>query len=131
MKTQAIITLLLLCALCGVRCKKQDDPCAYDKCDPRRKTIKVAENSKARVSVLSIRHPDVWVLVADGIIGYDGPIFDGPDIVVPCNMPDSLKIMDLKVTFSGDLKSSCDEYGPSLSTIYHSNLRMIKSRQQQ
>lgn len=123
-------TCLLTALVIVFGCKKPEtDPCVYEKCDPRKKTVKTATNTKAVVSVLDSRHPDIWVLVSEeGIIGSSHPTYDGPDIVVPCNLPDSLKVMGQKVLFSGELKPSCDDFEPGFSIIYYSNLQSIKTR---
>ncbi len=89
--------------------------------------MKVAQNEGGRISVLSSEYPDVWVIVVDGIVGEKGPIFDGPDVVVACNLPDTLEVEGLRVVFSGELKSTCDDFGPSSSSsaIYYSVLSQI------
>ena len=120
--------LVLLTVIFGCE-KPETDPCAYEKCDPRKKTVKTATNSKARISVLDSCHPDIWVLVSEeGIIGSKYPAYDGPDIVVPCNLPDSLKVMGRKVLFSGKLKPSCNDFEPGFSIVYYTNLQSIKTR---
>lgn len=96
-------------------------------CDVARKTVKVAKDVKGRVTVLDVDHPSLWVIVSEqGVIGVPGPVFDGPDIVIPCNMPDSLKKYDLKVVFSGDLKESQDGLPSGTSKLYYSSVTSIR-----
>lgn len=91
--------------------------------------VKVAKDVRGRVSVLDASNPDLWVIVSEqGIIGNPNPIYDGPDIVIPCNLPDSLKRQNLKVIFSGDLKEYKGTAKGWLSTLYNSELTSVKSR---
>lgn len=113
-----VMGLLLMSGSC-----QKDNICEFNGCDIMRPTIKVANQSKGRIAILSAQHPDIWVIVSEeGIIGEDTPIFDGPDIVVVCNFPDSLKISDQRVVFSGELKDSCGDYEGWNSKIYYGYL---------
>lgn len=106
-------------------CQK-DNICEFNGCDVMRPTIKVANQAKGRIAILSKQYPDTWVIVSEeGIIGEDTPIFDGPDIVVVCNFPDSLKISDHRVIFSGELKDSCGDYKAWNSKIYYGYLTSL------
>ena len=127
MKTTLILSAILITGLI-VSCKEDGNTCEYEGCDSRRQTVKVAHEVRGRISVLSSEYPEVWVIVAEGIIGQSGPIFDGPDVVVACNLPDTLKEEGLTVVFSGELKSVCDDFGPpnSSSVVYYSVLSQIK-----
>jgi hypothetical protein len=113
-------------------CKDDLDSCEYEGCDQQRQTIKKAKEVKGRISVFDSQHPNLWVIVSEeGIIGSDAPIFDGPDVVIFCNIPDSLKTNNLRVIFSGELKDSCDDFKPSISEIYYSTITQISSRNDQ
>lgn len=118
-----IITMGLL--LMGGSCQK-DSACEFRGCDTTRPTIKFANQAKGRITILSAQHPDTWAIISEeGIIGEDTPIFDGPDIVVVCNFPDTLKIIDQRVVFSGDLKDSCGDYETWNSKIYYGYLTEV------
>lgn len=96
-------------------------------CDVSRKTVKVARNVQGRVRIFDIDHPNLWVIVSQqGIIGQTGPIFDGPDIVVPCNLPDNMKQNGLLVVFSGDLKDSKNELPTLTNKVYYSQLTNLQ-----
>lgn len=127
LKIDLKLTLLLwVFLISGFGCKENVIPCEYEGCDPKRQTIKIAEEVRGRISVLDSKHPNLWVIVSEeGIIGQEGPIFDGPDIVVACNLPDSLKENGLKVIFSGELKDACDDFKLFNSTLYYSNLTQM------
>lgn len=120
-----LVQFLLLSLI--LSCTDDDqDACEYNGCDIRRQTIKLADNAVGRISVLSQQYPDLWVIVSEeGIIGDDNVLIDGPDIVVICDLPDSLKTNGLKVIFSGDLKNSCKDFEKGLSAIYYSTPTMI------
>lgn len=132
MITNKLIQLFLISSIFACKDDVQiQDGCQYNGCDLKRQTIKLADNAAGRINVLS-KHPDTWVIVSEeGIIGEDGPIYDGPDIVVICNLPDSLKVIGLQVIFSGELKDSCGDFdtwvsknyycSPSQITINHQN----------
>jgi len=116
-----LIQLLLISLIFSCKDDVQiQDGCQYNGCDLKRPTIKTANNAAGRISIFSKQYPDLWVIVSeDGIIGEDGPIYDGPDIVVICNLPDSLKVYDLQVIFSGELKDSCEDFEKGFSEIYY------------
>jgi len=119
-----IITMVLLFSIM-TSCKEQDR-CEYESCDFRRPTIKVADHAKGRIGILSSQYPDTWVIISEeGIIGESTPIFDGPDIVVVCNLPDSLKINDQRVVFSGELKDSCTDFEKWTSKVYYGHLTTV------
>jgi hypothetical protein len=91
--------------------------------------IKSAKDVRGRVSVLDLDNPNTWVIVSEqGIIGNPNPVYDGPDIVIPCNLPDTLKRQDTKVVFSGDLREYKGSARSWLSTLYSSRLTAIKRR---
>ena len=99
---------------------EMQENCIYDGCDSRRKTIKVADNIVGRVSILSQHYPDTWVIISKkGIIGDGNMIYDGSDIIVICNLPDSIKFDGQKVVFSGKLKDSCDDFDKWVGEIYY------------
>ena len=107
-----IFLITVICFMSATSCNDdniQDGQggCQYDGCDLRRQTIKIATNASGRISVLA-KYPDIWAIVSEeGIIGEDDPSFDGPDIVVICSLPDSMKVIGLQVIFSGELKDTC------------------------
>jgi len=126
MKRLTAILISAALILIAARCEEENS-CDYKGCDPRRQTIKVAQNAIGRVAILSAQHPDVWVIVSeDGIIGENSVVFDGPDIVIACNLPDSMKKDGLKVIFSGELKDSCNDYNSFTSIIYYSSTENIQ-----
>lgn len=91
--------------------------------------VKVASNAKGRVARLSAEHPDKWVIVSEeGIIGNPNPIYDGPDIVLVCDFPDSLKVEDQKVIFSGQLTKPCETYETWTSVLYSGRLKDLHIR---
>ena len=110
-----------------VSCQEDENTCQYEGCDSRRQTVKVAQEARGRIGILSSEYPDVWSIVAEGVIGQSEPIFDGPDVIVVCNLPDTLKKEGLLAVFSGELKSACDDFGPPISTsaVYYSILTRI------
>ncbi len=115
--------LLVFGGMLTISCSNEQNPCEFNGCDIMRPTIKVANHAKGRIAILSAQHPDIWVIVSEeGIIGEDKLLFDGPDIVVVCNFPDSLKISDQRVIFSGSLKDSCGDYETWTSKIYYGYL---------
>lgn len=124
-----LIPLLSFILISSLGCEENEGPpsCEYEGCDPKRQTIKIAEEARGRISVLDSNHPNLWVIVSEeGIIGQEGPIFDGPDVVVACNLPDSIKEYGLQVIFSGELKDACGDFEPSNSTIYYSNIKQLQ-----
>lgn len=130
MLTQKILIASCLFML-AVTCKQQEPQSSrlldQSPCSDNRPTVKVAQSVKGRISVLDVDHPDVWVIVSmQGIIGEIRPIFDGPDIAIPCNLDNTFKKNNLEVIFSGSLKDSQGRSPPSLSTIYYSQLTNIQ-----
>ncbi len=116
-----ILLLILLSSLTYCMSNEQTQ-CTYKGCDTQRPTIKNAKHVKGRITTLSGR-PDTWIIVSEeGIVGQNTPIFDGSDIVIACNLADSLKILNQKVIFSGELKDSCDEFKTWTSKVYYSYL---------
>lgn len=98
-------------------------------CEAPGAVIKTANQVRGRISVLDTAHPDLWVIVSEqGIIGNPNPIYDGPDIVLPCNLPDSLKRQDVNVLFSGELRQYQGLLTTWTSTLYNSRLTAIKVR---
>jgi hypothetical protein len=91
--------------------------------------IKTAQQVRGYISVLDADHPDLWVIVSEqGIIGNTNPIYDGPDIVLPCNLPDSLRKQDVRVLFSGELRYYQGPLTAWTSTLYNSRLTAIEVR---
>jgi len=122
--TKSILLLTLFCSLTSCMSNEQI-PCNYVGCDVKRPTIKSANQVKGRITKLT-GHPDTWIIVSEeGIIGQNTPVFDGPDIIIACNLADSLKILNQKVIFSGKLKDSCDEFKAWTSKVYYSYLTEI------
>lgn len=126
---KTLISIVILMIGLNVGCKEERDTCAYEGRDSRRQTVKVAQEARGRVTLIAGENSDFWAIVSEeGIIGQNTPIYDGPDIIVPCNLPDTLKEVDLRVVFSGELKSACDDFASlnSFSTIYYSTLSQIR-----
>ncbi len=124
---EILILFMLLVLSCNNNVK---DSCEYTGCDPQRQTIKIAYEAKGRVEVFSQKFPDLWVIVSEeGIIGDNNAIFDGPDVVIICNLPDSMKIMGRKVIFSGELKSSCEDFERGLSEIYYCSPNLVSFKE--
>ena len=96
--TKYILFMTVFCSLNNCMSNEQT-PCKYVGCDVKRPTIKNANLVKGRITTIS-GHPDTWIIVSEeGIIGQNTPVFDGPDIVIACNLADSLKILNQKVIF--------------------------------
>lgn len=118
---RCILLATLFCSLTNCMSNEQTY-CKYVGCDVKRPTIKNANQAKGRITTLT-GHSDTWIIVSEeGIIGQNTPVFDGPDIVIACNLPDSLKVLNQKVVFSGELKDSCDEIKAWTSKVYYSYL---------
>ncbi|MEN8249809.1 MAG: hypothetical protein ABFS32_12825 [Bacteroidota bacterium] len=123
MKTIQFLIILYLSISCNNETK---DPCQFNGCNSQRQTIKVASNAKGRISTLSQQYPDLWVIVSEeGIIGEESITFDGPDIIIVCNINDSLKVLGQKVIFSGELKDSCNDFEKGVSEIYYCTPKQI------
>ncbi len=126
--TKCLVKCLLIATFfCGLtNCMSiEQTSCKYIGCDVKRPTIKNANQAKGRITTLS-GHPDTWIIISEeGIIGQNAPIFDGPDIVIACNLADSLKILNQKIIFSGELKNSCDEFKSWTSKVYYSYLTEV------
>lgn len=128
LKTIIVKRLLLISLIfcLSIACTEKDSGCIYDECDHRRKTVKIANGSKG--TMLFFPNPDIWMIESrEGIIGSNVPIIDGPDIVVPCNLPEEFKVKGLQVVFSGELKDACDDFNSSLSKFYYSTLVKIET----
>ena len=98
-------------------------------CEAPGAVVKTANDVQGRISVLDTAHPDLWVIVREqGIIGNPNPIYDGPDIILPCNLPDSLKRQDVNVLFSGELRQYQGSLTAWTSILYNSRLTAIKAR---
>lgn len=122
--TKYFLLIILLSNLTNCKSNEQT-PCIYKGCDAERPTIKNAIHAKGRITTLS-GHPEIWIIVSEeGIISENTPIFDGPDIVVICNLADSLKIINQRVIFSGELKDSCNDFEAWTSKVYYSYLTDI------
>ena len=98
-----VVLILLIIGTCSLSCKKtRVNTCEYDMCDLRRKTIMTATNWSGRLGYYNdIRKWAVNVPIQNTI--------DGMRTCIICSdIPDSLKTIGKIVTFSGDLKESCD-----------------------
>ncbi|MBX2965148.1 MAG: hypothetical protein KF845_03315 [Cyclobacteriaceae bacterium] len=122
-----LFVLLIFFSMVAISCSNEQNSCEYTGCDIMRPTIKIANQAKGRITILSAQYPDTWAIISEeGIIGGSTPIFDGPDIVVVCNFPDSLKISGQRVIFSAKLKDSCGDYEPSWnSKVYYGYLSAL------
>ena len=106
-----------------VSCNKSKvNTCEYDICDSRRRTIMTATNWSGPVGYYNdLRKWAVNVPIPNTI--------DGLRTCIICtDFPDSLKIIGKIVTFSGDLKESCDNPKPELrgQEIYFVNAISIR-----
>lgn len=101
------ICYYLLLAL-PLSCKKKINTCELDMCDARRKTIMTATNWSGPLGYYNnLRKWAVNVPIPNTI--------DGLRTCIICvDIPDSLKTMGRIVTFSGELKESCDNPRPEL-----------------
>ena len=106
-KSFLIITVLFIL----ISCKKSSseiDSCSYDSCDPKRKTVLVATDWRGTLGYYNdIRKWAVNVSIPNTI--------DGVRTCIICSdIPDSLKVMGNFITFSGELKESCNIPMPEL-----------------
>lgn len=130
------ISIFSVLILISFSCEKEIALNNLTNCYSSKSIIKTAENVKGRISILDNKHPDLWCIKSmQGIIGYDRPTYDSFDTVIPCSLPDSLKIQDLIVVFSGDLKSTGQDFKSTpdsmyYSDIYYSDLRELSSLNQ-
>ncbi len=89
-------------------CKKKINTCELDMCDARRKTIMTAMNWSGPLGYYNdLRKWAVNVPIPNTI--------DGLRTCIICvDIPDSLKTLGRIVTFSGELKESCDNQRPDI-----------------
>lgn len=99
---------IYLFAVLFLGCKKNLNTCELDMCDSRRKTIMTATNWSGPLGYYNnLRKWAVNVPIPNSI--------DGLRTCIICiDIPDSLKTMGRIVTFSGDLKESCNKPTPDL-----------------
>jgi len=117
-KTAIIFTLLS-----SNSCKKnQQSSCDFDMCDSRRKTVLTANNWTGSLGYYNdLRKWAINVSIPNTI--------DGIRTCIICpDIPDSLKTMGRLVTFSGELKESCDNVKPAFfgQEIYFINPTNLK-----
>lgn len=119
------IALFLTISIIALSCKKSKieiDTCTLDSCDPKRKTILVANEWTGTLGYYNdIRKWAVNVAIPN--------TFDGLRTCIICtDIPDSLKSIGNFVTFSGELKESCDNPKPELrgQEIYFVNPTKLK-----
>lgn len=112
--------LLILAFLFG--CKKKINTCELDICDGRRKTIMTATEWSGTLGYYNdLRKWAINVPIANTI--------DGLRTCIICvDIPDSLKTIGRIVTFSGELKESCNDPKPELrgQEIYFVNPNKLK-----
>ena len=101
----AIASLFLIV----ISCKKSKivaDSCSYNSCDARRKTLMVATDWRGTLGYYNdLRKWAVNVSIPNTI--------DGLRTCIICtDLSDSLKVMGKSVTFSGELKESCNDPKP-------------------
>lgn len=124
MKTSAI--LLGMALLMGFGCENDDLKPIEKECFEARQTIKTASNAKGVMLTMEKDEQVIWyILSLEGIIGYDGPTYDSRDLVIPCNVPNKFKAEGLRITFSGQLKDTGQDFG-DFSHIYYGNLNDIQ-----
>ena len=119
------IFLIIIVLFILISCKKSSseiDSCSYDSCDPKRKTVLLASDWRGTLGYYNdIRKWAVNVSIPNTI--------DGVRTCIICSdIPDSLKVMGSFVTFSGELKESCNNPKPELrgQEIYFVNPTKIK-----
>lgn len=107
MKILIYVSVLTLSFLWLEACKK-DSSCDYDSCDPKRKTVINATEWRGTLGYYNdIRKWAVNVSIPNTI--------DGIRTCIICtDIPDSLKVIGSFVTFSGELKESCNNPLPEL-----------------
>ena len=106
-----VITITLIVTLFLLSCKKKTtevSSCSYDSCDPNRKIVMIATNWSGPLGYYNdLRKWAVNVPIPNTI--------DGVRTCIICNdIPDSLKVIGKFVTFSGELKESCNNPTPEL-----------------
>ena len=116
------ISILLILVL-GLACRKSKvNTCELDMCDARRKTVMTATNWSGPLGYYNnIRKWAVNVSIPNTI--------DGLRTCIICvDIPDSLKTIGRVVTFSGELKESCNNPKPELGgqEIYFVNPTKLK-----
>ena len=117
------LTFIILMILSLVSCKKsKPTSCELDSCDPKRTTIYTAS--------LWIGYLGYYNDIRKWAINYQIPnTIDGVRTCIICrDIPDSLKSIGRQVTFSGDLKESCNNPIPQLGhqEIYYINPTILK-----
>ena len=119
------IFLIIIVLFILISCKKsssEKDSCSYDSCDPKRKTVLVATDWRGTLGYYNdLRKWAVNVSIPNTI--------DGVRTCILCSdIPDSLKVIGSFVTFSGELKESCNNPKPQFGgqEIYYVQQTKIK-----
>jgi hypothetical protein len=99
-----VFNLILVICITSISCKKtkeEIDTCSYDSCDPRRKTIQIAQDLEGKLGYFNeLRKWAVNVSISG--------TYDSTLVCILCkDIPDSLKTIGRTVTFSGEIKESC------------------------
>lgn len=126
MKNYITITSFVLATfMILLSCKKtkgEFDTCTLDSCDPKRKTILIANDWTGTLGY----HNDIrkWAVNVAIPNTYDGL----RTCIICTDIPDSLKTIGNFITFSGELKESCDNPKPELrgQEIYFVNPTKLK-----
>jgi hypothetical protein len=126
MKIQNItVGLILVTSFIFLSCKKtktEIETCTLNSCDPNRKTILVANEWTGTLGYYNeLRKWAVNVSIPN--------TYDGVRTCIICtDIPDSLKTIGNFVTFSGELKESCENPKPELrgQEIYFVNPTKLK-----
>lgn len=111
--------LLIISLSCN---KPKINTCEYDICDTRRKTIMIATNWSGPLGYYNdLRKWAVNVPIPNTIDGFR-------TCILCIDIPDSLKMVGKIVTFSGDLKESCNNPKPEFGgqEIYYVNAINIR-----
>jgi hypothetical protein len=111
LKIQIVLkSLVLFSAILVSSCKKttETNTCLLDSCNPNRKTVLAANEWTGPLGYYNdIRKWAVNVAIPN--------TFDGVRTCIICtDIPDSLKTIGTFVTFSGELKESCENPKPEL-----------------
>ncbi|HYK76773.1 MAG TPA: hypothetical protein VEV16_07340 [Daejeonella sp.] len=108
--------LLVIGFLTILGCKKitQEGNCYQEY-----QTVKTATNVEGRMSILDSKHPEIWSIKVDGIIGTKGPTYDSRDAVIPCNISEDLKKEGLKVIFSGKVKNTGRDFKKDADSVWY------------
>jgi hypothetical protein len=114
---------ILLILVFGLGCKKSKlNTCELDMCDERRETVMTVNNCSGPLGYYNdLRKWAVNVSIPNTI--------DGLRTCIICvDIPDSLKTIGRIVSFSGELKESCNSPKPELrgQEVYFVNPTMLK-----